>query len=421
MTVAWLIVSLGVVVGTGYYAFSLFAAWAFFRRRRREAAAGPPPPVTILKPLKGLGVELEANLESFCTLDYPEYQIVFGVADPDDPAVGVVERIRRRHPARDIALVVDAEPIGANRKVANLAHMMRRAKHDILVLSDSDIRVAPDYLRQVVAPFTAPDVGLVTCLYRGVGKAGGFTRLESLFVNTDFMPSVLVAQLVEDFRYAFGATIAMRRQALDAIGGFEAIADHLADDFQLGCRTADAGFRLVLSPHVVETHLDASTAGDLARHQLRWARTYRVCRPRGYFLTILTHGTSWAALFLLLSGFSGTGWQVLLCALGVRLVAAGTIAGAYLGSRQTLRDLWLVPVKDLLLTAVWLASFLGNEVEWGGERFVVGADGLMQPLRPGSVVPVPALGLGGRALPAERGAGAQITARDVEPRPHDVP
>jgi ceramide glucosyltransferase len=384
MTTLWTIAVIGVVVGTGYYAFGLYAAWAFFRRRarRQERSDGLLPPVTLLKPLKGLGVDLEANLESFCRLDYPEYQILFAVADPDDAAVPVVERLRARYPHLDMRLVVNPAALGSNRKVSSLIHMMPFATHDIFVLSDSDIRVPHDYLQQIVQGFASPDVGLVTCLYRGVPSDQLPTRLEALFVNTDFMPMVFVANQVEKFRYAFGATIALRRSALDAIGGFGAIADHLADDYQLGYQITAAGYRAVLSPLIVETHLDSETWSALAQHQLRWARTYRVCRPAGYFFTILTHGTSWATALLLLSGFSAVGGLAFVTTVGVRLAEAAVVGGGYVGSRQTLRDLWLIPVKDWLLTALWFTSFLGNDVEWGGERLIVQADGLMAPVRP---------------------------------------
>jgi ceramide glucosyltransferase len=380
MTVLWLIVTAGVIVGTGYYAFSVLAAWIFFRRRRFETPSTRRPPVTLLKPLKGLGVNLERNLHSFCTLDYPDYQILFAAADADDPAIAVVEQLQRRYPERDITLIVNPTTIGTNRKVSNLAHMMWLAKHDIVVISDSDIRVPRNYLEQIVEPFAAPDVGLVTCLYRGVSNKCPPTQLEALFVNTDFMPMVFVAHQVEQFRYAFGATIAIRQAALNAIGGFAAIADHLADDYQLGHQVAARGYRTVLSPLIVETHLDADTWASLVRHQLRWARTHRVCRPGGYFFTILTHGTSWAMAFLLLSGFSPLGWQVFVTTMAVRLLQAATIGGGYIGSREAIRDLWLVPIKDWLLTVLWGISYLSNDVEWAGERLAVGSDGLMAPL-----------------------------------------
>ena len=250
------------IVASGYQLFQLFAAWRFFRRWRRPTAGTPLPSVTVLKPLKGPGVDLYANLASFCRQDYPTYQIVFGVEDVRDPAVVVVHQLRRDFPDRDIALSVGHMP-GANRKIANLRHMMRHARHATLVLSDSDIRVRPDYLRAMVAPLADPGVGLTTCLYRGAGRFGLPSVLESLFINTDFIPMVLAAQIVQRFEYAYGASIALRREALDRIGGFAPLADYLADDYQLGNRVAKAGYRLVLLPYVVETVLDSVRVSDV--------------------------------------------------------------------------------------------------------------------------------------------------------------
>jgi len=264
MTVIWAIVILGVIVGTGYYAFGLYSAWAFCRPGRRTAGSGATPPVTILKPLKGPGLDLEANLESFCALDYPDYQMLFAVADPRDPAVEVVERIKRRHPDLDMELIVDPTKLGTNRKVSSLIHTMPFAKHDILVLSDGDIRVPRDYLKRIVEPLEDPHVGLVTSLYRAVPPRCLPTRVAALYINTDFMPMVFVARLVERFRYAFGATIALRRAALDAIGGFAAIKDHLADDAEIGYLITEKGYTVALSPLVVETHLERETLPRLA-------------------------------------------------------------------------------------------------------------------------------------------------------------
>ena len=247
-----------------------------FLRRARYPRDGYTPPVTVLKPLKGPGLELAANLETFCRQDYPAYQIVFGVEDAADPAVAIVRGLMRRFPDRDITLSVGNEE-GANRKVASLVHMMRHARHDVLVLSDADIRVRPDYLRTLAAPLVDPSVGLTTCLYRGRAMIGVASLIESLFINTDFLPMVMMAQWVQRFRYAYGASTAFRREALAGIGGFDALRDYLADDYVLGNRIADAGWRLLLLPYVVETVLDSRTMRDVWRHQLRWARTYRVC------------------------------------------------------------------------------------------------------------------------------------------------
>ncbi len=375
-------------IGTGYQLFQFFAAARFFRRARRAALAWrgdfPLPPVTVLKPLKGPGVDLYANLASFCTQDYPDYQIVFGVADPADPAVAIVRQIRRDFPACDIALSIGDMP-GANRKVANLRHMMEHARHDVLVMSDADIRVRPDYLRSMVAPLAAPRgdrrLALTTCLYRGVGRFGLASLVESLFINTDFIPMVLTAQSVQRFRYAFGASIAVTREALDRIGGFGALADYLADDYLLGNRVAKAGYHLVLLPYVVETVLDSATLGDVWRHQLRWARTYRSQQPVGWFFSVVTHAVLWGVAAVAATGGSMLGWTVLLAAVGARIFSLAAIM-RLLGERDTPRHLWLVPPKDLISSTVWLTAFLGRRVNWGGELLRVQRDGRMVPVTP---------------------------------------
>ena len=387
----------GAVFGAGYQLFQLFAVWRFFRRAPRAAPALPHggrlPPVTVLKPLKGPGIDLYANLASFCRQDYPAYQIVFGVEDPSDPAVAVVRQIRRDFPSRDIVLSVGRMP-GANRKVANLQHMMRHARHDVLVLSDGDIRVRPDYLRAVVAPLADPTVGLTTCLYRGVGRFGLPSVVESLFINTDFMPMVLAAQIVQRFEYAYGASIALRREAFNRIGGFAPLADYLADDYLLGNRIAKAGYRLVLLPYSVETVLDSVTFRDVFRHQLRWVRTYRVQQPFNWFLTILTHATMWGVVAALATG-GPAGWGVLAGALAVRL---GTLAAVLrlLGDRSTPRYLWLVPLKDLFSSLMWAAAFLGRQVTWSEQVLRIQRDGRMVPIAPAP------------ALPAEHAEGLRV-------------
>jgi ceramide glucosyltransferase len=360
-----------------YQLLQIVAARRFLLRSRR-LPTGYTPPITVLKPLKGPGVELAANLETFCRQDYPEYQIVFGVEDAGDPAVEIVRSLMRRFPDRDITLSVGDEE-GANRKVASLVHMMRHARHDVLVISDADIRVRPDYLRTLAAPLSDPTVGLTTCLYRGRSIIGLPSLIESLFINTDFLPMVLMAQWVQRFRYAYGASTAFRREALAGIGGFDALRDHLADDYVLGNRIADAGWRLLLLPYVVETVLDSRTLGDVWRHQLRWARTYRACQPFGWFVSLIVHTMLWGVLAVLATSGSTVGWIALLTAIVARVGALRVILGM-LGDTATVRELWLVPLKDLAYSAVWMTSWLGRDVVWSGQRLRVLPDGRMLPL-----------------------------------------
>jgi ceramide glucosyltransferase len=234
-----------------------------------------------------------------------------------------------------------------------------------------------------------PQTGLVTCMYRGKGGRTLANRIEALFINTDFGPMVTVARQVERMTYAFGATICIRRSIFEEIGGFRAIADHLADDYQLGNMAVERGYQLVLAPVVAETVLDLDRVSEVFQHQLRWARTYRICRPGGYLASIVTHSTLWATLYLLSTGGS-SGFAVFGAAVGVRLLAAGLIARTILGVRRIWRQLWLVPAKDLFISAIWVAAFLGQTVRWGGADFVVSPDGRMMPAPESGGTPEPA-------------------------------
>jgi ceramide glucosyltransferase len=376
------------VFGIGYQFFALTAALRFFRRAARWTRLDDhTPPVTVMKPLRGSGVELYANLESFCRQDYPAYQIVFGVAEPDDPAVDIVRRLQRAFPNRDLVLSVGTRT-AANGKIGNLLQMMEHAAHDLLVLSDADVRVEPEYLRTMVRPLQEPSVGLSTCLYRARGTVGLATALESLFVNTDFVPMTLIGNWL-GIRSAYGASIAIKRAVLDAIGGLEVVADQLADDYVLGQRAMAAGYELAVLPYMVETILDAVTLREVWRHQIRWARTYRTVQPLGWFMAIVTHLTTWAVLFWLATGGTPLAQWTLLAALGARLLGLGVLMFR-LRERETARQFWLLPAKDLAVTAIWMASWLGRDVEWGGRRFRVEPDGRLV-MRPARSCPAPPL------------------------------
>jgi ceramide glucosyltransferase len=368
----------GAVAGGAFQLVSLSAALRLLGGRRRAAGPRAPlPRVTVLKPVRGAGDGLYENLATFCRQDYPAHQIVIGVDDPDDPAVPVVRRLKRDFPHLDIVLAVGSLP-GTNRKIANVLQMMQHARHDVLVLSDADVRVQPDYLAAVVAPLEDPEVGLTTCLYRAVGGRGLPALVESLLINTWFIPMALTAGL-RPLRHAFGATIAVKRAALEASGGFRALSDHLADDYLLGHRVAAAGYRVALLPYVVETFIDSTTLAGVWRHQLRWVRTYRVCQPLGWALSIVTHATLWGVLAVAACGGASTGWLLLAALLGLRLTTLVLVL-ARLGERRSLRGLWLVPAADLLASALWAAGFLGRRVEWGGRTYHVRRDGSMLPL-----------------------------------------
>jgi len=397
----WLLaVALG--ASTFTYLVALLSARQFFATRPRQPRA-PLPAMTVLKPLHGLDVGLYENLESLCRQQYGTFQIICGVADPADPAIAVVRDLQRDYPNVDLEVVIDPRIHGANHKVSNLMNMQRRAKHPVLVIADSDIRVGPSYLRNLAAELEDPAVGLVTCLYRAVNRGGTPTLVESLFINTDFTPLVMVARVVEKSTYAFGATIAIRRTVLEEIGGFAGLANCLADDYQLGNRVTARGYKLALCREVVDTVLSLGSWRRLFDHQLRWARTYRICRPGGYFASVLTHGTFWSLVNVVAHGFSPLSCLASGIVLVTRYTAALDIAWSHLRSDTSAAQMLLIPAKDLLATTVWFLAFAGDTVEWGGRRFRVDRNGEMTDL---SAPAVPAAAAWEAAQPlAEEPAG----------------
>jgi ceramide glucosyltransferase len=374
----------GLLASTGYYLVMLYGTYDFFRRYKRYPLADHEPPVTILKPLRGAEPYLYENLETLCRQRYGTFQVLCGVADPHDPAIAVVRKLQAEYPALDIELVIDPHIYGSNYKVSNLHNMYRRAKHYIIIVADSDIRVRPDYLRKIVAQVLNPRTGLVTCLYRAVNTGGIPSLLESMSVNTDFCGMVLVARKVEHPSYAFGATIAMRREVLDQIGGFLPLVNYLADDYQLGNRIGALGYELVLSDEVVDTVVAVDGWSTLLEHQVRWARTYRVCRATGYFYTIITHGTLWALANLVYQAFSPAGWLVAAAVLGLRYACAALLCWPYLRTDTRPHQLAILWLKDLLVSGVWFLAFAGNTVWWSSRRFRLLSNGEMMDLTPGA-------------------------------------
>lgn len=359
-----------------YYLISLWSGTAFLRKHkeagRNENSVHIKPAVSILKPLKGVDPEIYESFRSHCLQDYPQYEIVFGVSDANDPAIASVRQLQAEFPDKAIRLIVCPERLGANVKVSNLEQMLAVAQYEHLIVNDSDIRVQPDYLRKVMAPLADDRVGMVTCLYRGKAEATLGSKLEALGISTDFCASVLVAQTVErGIRYGLGSTMAFRRNDLEKIGGFRAIVDFLADDYELGHRIATLGLNIVLSDVVVETHLPPYDFAGYLSHQMRWARGVRDARLGGYIGLISTFGLFWAVVNVVLARASGWAWMLLAILLALRLVQAIVIGRGVLQDGQTLRDLWLLPLRDLAAVAVWAASFIGHTVVWRGERFTL--------------------------------------------------
>jgi ceramide glucosyltransferase len=352
-------------------AYGLIALWcgrAYFRGERK-AERGYAPPVTILKPVKGMDAESFENFASFCRQEYPEFQLVFACAAADDPAIPVIERLRREFPAVDMELVVDGRIYGPNYKVCNLMNAWPRAKHDLIIVCDSDIRVGPEYLREVCASFADPRVGLVTSLYRTSGIKGTGCAVEAMGFTVEMVPNVMVALRLEGLSFALGASMAVRRAALEEIGGFAALVDYLADDYQLGNRTHRSGWRLELSDCFVESVMHRESLATVLSRQLRWARTMRVSRPGGYLAAGITQPFPFALLALAVAGPSPAGIVAVLFLYLVRAVSALVFSRCYVRDNVFPRWLWLLPFRDLCAFATWGLSFLGNRVRWRGHLY----------------------------------------------------
>lgn len=356
---------LAACVGTAYTVLAGFLTGRFLRRATLDASSCPP--VTLLKPLYGAGPGLESDLATFCQQDYPApVQLVFGIQNSSDPARTVAENVRRRFPNRDIEIVVDRRVYGSNRKIANAINMLRVAKHDVLILADSDIAVAPDYLRIIAASLESSGAGLVTCLYRGHHSGTLWARLSALGISARFLPDAILG-----FRFGlatpcFGSTLAFRRSMLDAIGGFGAFADMLADDYEIGRSVRATGCRVEIPPMVVAHRCTERSLRELIRHEIRWARTIRAIDPVGFGGSVLTHPVPLALAGICLSGLSVSALAVL----GGALIARGWLlirADPILASDPA--AILLLPVRDLLSFFIFLGAFLGRSVIWHGQRF----------------------------------------------------
>ncbi|HXA05562.1 MAG TPA: bacteriohopanetetrol glucosamine biosynthesis glycosyltransferase HpnI, partial [Bryobacteraceae bacterium] len=329
------IAALGTVGSLSFYFLSALSIASFLSDRHKKLKQPPLPPtqlpaVSILKPFKGVDPEIWESCCSHCEQEYPEFQLVFGVSDPGDPAVEVVRKLQAKYPNLAIELIVCDRVLGANIKVSNLAQMLPAARHELLLVNDSDIRVPPDYLRKVIAPLADPSVGLVTCLYGGVPSPTARptlgSRLEASGISTDFVPGVLSARFLErGLHFGLGATLAFRRGDLEAIGGFEALLDYLADDYELGRRMAATGKKVELSAATVTTFLPAYTLRQFFRHQLRWSRTIRDARRGGYAGLLFTFGLPWALATLLAARGAAWAWALLAMTFAARF-AVGLVA-----------------------------------------------------------------------------------------------
>jgi ceramide glucosyltransferase len=359
-----------------YWLVALLLVYDFFRARP-QLEADFTPPVSVLKPVKGVDPEAYENFASFCRQDYPDFELLFGVANPTDPVILEVERLQRNFPQHSIRLVI-GQTFGTNRKASLLHHLAGQARHEVLVVSDSDMRVTPDYLCRVVAPLADEKTGLITCPYRGETALTFTARLEALHMGATFLPSVLVARKFLAMRFAMGATMALRRSDLARLGGFAAVADYLADDYQIGVRVAELGRLVQLSRYVVVSFLGATTFREQWDREVRWARCSRVSRPLEYPGLLLSFSTPLALTLVLASGGSPLAWRMLVVSVFLRWLVAWLVTGCT-GDQETRRWLIWLPVRDLLSMLVWLVGGLGWRVAWRGEEFSVEHDGKLRP------------------------------------------
>jgi ceramide glucosyltransferase len=360
-----------------YYFLSLYCVLDYFRELRRLPPVNPSfaPPVSIVKPVRNVDREAYENFASFCRLDYPEYEIVFAVGDRDDPVIPVIQKLQQSFPSCSIRLVTSVANLGANNKVNNLCQLVQEARHDLIVMSDSDVRVEPDYLRNVVAPFSDLQVGVVTAFYRGISGRGLASALDNLGMYTDSAPGALVARKLEGkMRFAFGWTMATTKKVLSEIGGFESMVNHHSDDFELGNRISELGYRVELMRKPVAMVLPDESFSEFLKHELRWSIGLRNVRPMGYAGMLLTHGLPWTLLagaVAMSAGWARIAVAYVVAYLVLRLGMVWTTAVWGLGDSQFGRKLFLVPLHDAISLAVWVGGFFSNKIVWRGSVYRV--------------------------------------------------
>ena len=369
----------------GLLTSSVFASLVLIALRRfavRRRAAKPVflAPVTLFKPLHGAEPNLEAHLETFFQQDYPEYEIVFGARVSSDPGIQAARRVAERHPEIPVKFVLTGEPWHVNAKVSTLEMMERRASHDIFIVSDSDVRVSPRYLREVVAPFAEKSVGAVTCLYRGVADRGLWSKLEAAGMSIEMTAGVLVADLMEGMQFALGPTMAVRRSCLKEIGGFGMLGAYCADDFVLGNAIAAKGHTVVLSTHAIDHMVLNTSFADSQKHQIRWMKSTRFSRPKGHFGTCLTFSVPFGLLAAAAAwalGLHVFGLGLLAYSVGSRILLAAMVGGIVVKDRNLFRTSLLYPLRDLLGFIYWAASYGDSDIVWRDQAYRLAPGGLM--------------------------------------------
>jgi ceramide glucosyltransferase len=371
-----------VLVGAVYLLATVHAVRRFCQRRV-PAGGGPGSlvPVTVLKPVHGLERDLERNLRSACEQDYPSYQVVFCVQRLDDPALPLLRRLESEYGPERVTLAAEASEPVLNGKIQNLEIGLKAARHDILVVSDSDVFTPRDYLRTIVPPLADADVGYATTLYKGAGARRWYEKLELLTYNADFIPSVVFAHQTETSGFCLGASVALRREMLQRVGGFSSLADYLAEDYELGRRILARGKRMRLVPYFVDLTVDLPAPGQWWRHQLYWDQNTRVARPLGFAASVVTRALPFAAAFAAWRLFDPFGLLVLAGALAVRMVSAAATL-ATIGDGVGLRALWLLPVRDLAGFVSWFVALRKRTFVWRGHEFALTREGRIVPRLP---------------------------------------
>jgi ceramide glucosyltransferase len=381
MTFLLVISFAGLFTSTVYAILVAIGAARLAARRRAQQPVGFTPPVSLLKPLHGSEPDLEAHLESFFQQKYPEYEVIFCARDEQDAGLEVARKVAARYPSIRSKFLSSGTPHYANAKVWSLERMQNAAAHRFFVVSDSDVSVTPDYLLQVMAPFTDPRVGLVTCLYRGVADRSIWARLEAVGMSVEMSAGVLVAEMLEGMKFALGPTMVVRRDSLENIGGFRALGSYHADDFMLGNLISAKGSKVVLSTHAIDHHVLNTSFLASVLHQVRWMKSTRFSRPKGHLGTALTfsmpYGLLGAAVALTMQR-PGLAAAILLWSWGSRVTLAALVNHSVVQESKSLRSSLLYPVRDLLGFCYWVASYVSNQVKWRGEVYNLLEDGYMR-------------------------------------------
>lgn len=380
----------GTLTSTIYLALTLVATARYKRiaRSAQASATATPssflPPVTIFKPVHGLEERLAANLESFFQQDYPDYEVIFGARDANNPAVKIAEEVRARYPHIPSRVILSGPPAWPSAKVFSLNKMIATSSRSYFIISDSDVRVAPDFLRNTIPPLLDPKVGLVTCMYRGIPASDFWSSLEALGLSVEMSSGVMVADMMEGMRFALGPAMAVRRDAIDAIGGIAAVADYYSDDFELGNRIWAKGYKVILSHHIVDNVLTSRSLIRTLGDQLRWMKSTRYSRPAGHAGTGLTYAMPFGVLGLIAAGALGhwsLGIGLFALACVNRMIQSAIVGWTVARDPRSVSDCWLYPLRDLFGFAAWTISYTSRDFYWRGEKYRFGKGGKIAPLQ----------------------------------------